>query len=232
VIVGKAKAAASAAETDRPAGGKQGDARTRILAAAEQVFADAGYEGGSLRQVATKADVPLALVSYHFKGKSGLYRAVFEARSPSIVEQRMAGLALADLESDPRRKLEMIVKSVLVPMLRLRVSDQGRHFGMLLARESSDPSSAERGILRDFFDPVAHAVVDRLRAALPDRDEASLFWSYHSMIGAMVYVMADGGRMANVSGGATDPKNVADAIEQISQNVLHGLLGRKDYPGL
>lgn len=68
-------------------------------------------------------------------------------------------------------------------------------------------------------------MVDRLRAALPERDEASIFWSYHAMIGAMVYVLADGGRMANLSGGTTDPKHVTDAIEQITQCILYGMLG-------
>ena len=47
----------------------------RILAAAEELFAEAGYEGTSIRQIALKAGVPVALISYHFGGKLGVRRA-------------------------------------------------------------------------------------------------------------------------------------------------------------
>ena len=59
-----------------------GSARERILKTAEQIFAEMGFEGTSLRQIAVHADVPVALVSYHFKNKLGLYREVFKARIP------------------------------------------------------------------------------------------------------------------------------------------------------
>jgi AcrR family transcriptional regulator len=48
-----------------------------------------------MRQLANAAGAPVALVSYHFGSKEGLYRAVFEHRVPAVVEQRLAGLAIA-----------------------------------------------------------------------------------------------------------------------------------------
>ena len=57
----------------------QSGARTRetILRTAERLFAAGGFDGVSMRQIGMEAGVPLALVSYHFKSKLGLYRAVF-----------------------------------------------------------------------------------------------------------------------------------------------------------
>ena len=58
---------------------------------ARRVLSVDGFDGASMRQVAEAADVPVALVSYHFGSKEGLYRAVFERRVPTVVEQRLVG---------------------------------------------------------------------------------------------------------------------------------------------
>lgn len=63
--------------------------RDRILASAEKLFGEAGFDGASVRQIALAADVPLALVSYHFGSKEGLYRAIFELRTPTIADSAL-----------------------------------------------------------------------------------------------------------------------------------------------
>jgi TetR/AcrR family transcriptional regulator len=52
------------------------DGRSRILAAALQVFATSGFEGSSLRQIAEHAGLQHQLVVYHFKTKDALWREV------------------------------------------------------------------------------------------------------------------------------------------------------------
>jgi TetR/AcrR family transcriptional regulator len=52
------------------------DGRSRILAAALQVFATSGFEGSSLRQIAQHAGLQHQLVVYHFKTKDALWREV------------------------------------------------------------------------------------------------------------------------------------------------------------
>ena len=57
------------------------DTRERILEAAFEEFADRGFEGSSTRSVAAKAGVQHPLVTYHFKNKEGLWRAVITTAS-------------------------------------------------------------------------------------------------------------------------------------------------------
>ena len=216
----------SAHQAIKGAKAEDSSSTARILAAAEEEFASLGYDATSLRHVARKANVPIALVSYHFGGKPGLYRAIFEARTPAIIEQRMAGLALADLETNSTRRLDMIVKATLVPMLRLRATEHSSFFGTLLAREVSDPRSIERGIVKDMLDPIAEAVTARLASALPDRTKAEIHWTYQIMIGAMVYVMGDAGRICRLSGGAADPENVDSTVDHVLAVLLAGIQPR------
>lgn len=47
-------------------------AKERILTAAVSLFNGKGYAGTSVREIAKKADLNVALISYYFKGKQGL----------------------------------------------------------------------------------------------------------------------------------------------------------------
>jgi len=59
-------------KTGRP----EGDTRAAILTAARRLFAERGFEGASMREVAETARVNNAMIYYHFKDKDDLYRAV------------------------------------------------------------------------------------------------------------------------------------------------------------
>lgn len=80
-----------------PAPGRQPpeETRTRILSCAVPLFARAGYEGVSMREVATAVGVTPAALYYHFPDKEQLYLAavgyIFNDRVP---------LALAALAGD------------------------------------------------------------------------------------------------------------------------------------
>ena len=198
-------------------------ARSRILTAAEELFAELGFDAASLRQIAIKARVPVALVSYHFKDKLGLYRAVFEARSPSSLEQRKAGLALAQMESDPQRRLEMIIKALIVPMLKLRSAESSVHFGTLSAREANDPRAVERGIMQALVDPVAPAAIDLLQKTLPGGDRTDAGWAFQMIVGTMLFIMADTERLKRLTGGACDPEDVDATLRHIVPLLVDGV---------
>ncbi len=58
---------------------KRGTAtKSKILKAATKLFADHGYEGVSVDQVAKAADVRFSLIAYHFGSKEELWQAVVD----------------------------------------------------------------------------------------------------------------------------------------------------------
>jgi len=58
--------------------------RSRILAAAGQLFAHGGYQGASVRDICDLAHTNPGAVSYHFGGKRQLYRAVLRQAAQTL----------------------------------------------------------------------------------------------------------------------------------------------------
>lgn len=53
--------------------------RQALLQAGAELFSERGFDGVPIGAVADRAGVNKALISYHFRGKRGLYRAILEA---------------------------------------------------------------------------------------------------------------------------------------------------------
>ena len=54
------------------------EVRTRVLAAAEAVFAERGYAGATTREIAERAGIGKRMLFYYFPTKDAVYRAVLE----------------------------------------------------------------------------------------------------------------------------------------------------------
>ena len=66
--------------------------KDRILGAAEELFAQHGFAGTSLRQVTSRADVNIAAVNYHFGSKENLVNEVFRRRMDEMSRRRKTSL--------------------------------------------------------------------------------------------------------------------------------------------
>jgi AcrR family transcriptional regulator len=62
------------------------DARDLILEAALAAFAEHGFHGATMRDIAARAAVSQSLVQYHFKGKEALWNMVGERISADFLE--------------------------------------------------------------------------------------------------------------------------------------------------
>jgi TetR/AcrR family transcriptional regulator len=71
-------AMAEAGETESKRSRDPGRSREALLAAAERLFADRGFEGASLTEIGAAAGLSRGTPSYFFGSKEGLYRAVLE----------------------------------------------------------------------------------------------------------------------------------------------------------
>lgn len=72
-----------------------------ILAAAESVFGERGFEGATTAEIAARAGLPKANVHYYFATKANLYRKVLEG----VLEAWLAAASTFDSDADPTEAL-------------------------------------------------------------------------------------------------------------------------------
>ena len=95
---------------------KQRPTRDRILDAAEQLFAQKGFEGVSVRQIMTAAEADVSLAYYHFKSKRDLFDQVMLRRADHLNEIRLKALeAVEQRHSNDEPTVEEIIGVALTP---------------------------------------------------------------------------------------------------------------------
>nr|WP_020644763.1 TetR family transcriptional regulator [Amycolatopsis balhimycina] len=121
----------------RPAGQ---DTRTALIEAARAVFAENGYDGATVRAIATRAGVDAAMVNHWFGGKEGLFaKAVLQLPFDPLELQS----ALRDGPDDELG--ERIVRTFLT-----RWDGAGGDVFQALVRSITGHEQAGQ-VLRDFF---------------------------------------------------------------------------------
>jgi AcrR family transcriptional regulator len=83
------------------------DKQIQILEVAEKLFANKGFDGTSIRDIAAEAGVNIAMISYYFKSKENLLQAIFEKRMGSF-RVRVESL-LTDDSLKAFQKIEILI---------------------------------------------------------------------------------------------------------------------------
>ena len=173
--------------------------KDRILGAAEELFAQFGFTGTSLRQVTSRADVNIAAVNYHFGSKENLVNEVFRRRMDDMSAQRLSALKTA-LEHHPGQ-LEPILAAFVEPALALA---QDRHGGgafvRVVARAYAEKNDGLRKFLSDHYGHVLREFAKAIAGCLPGLTKEALYWRLDFLAGSLTYAMADFGLIKRPSG--------------------------------
>lgn len=202
------------------------ETRQKILDAAETMFTEHGLNGVSLRQIASRADISISHLQYHFKTKEELYHAVFERRILAINDDRLSRLERIETGSGfDGAHLEDIVRALVEPMV-LRSADHetgGDNYATLLNQISHEPAEYARRISREFFDPIARITIRAFSKALPSLDMTSLPWAYIFAAGAMTASISRTDRAKLLSNGACDGDDVERTLSLLIPFITGGI---------
>lgn len=198
----------------------------QILDVAETMFAELGYAGTSLRQVAETVEANPALINYYYSNKENLFRAVFLRRGLKVSQQRMERLAA--LEAQGAFGVEDLVRAFLEPSEQLRDSDQGRAFLRLHARLHMEPEEISYELRRQVYHDSTQAYAKAFRQVLPHLSHAALSHKISLMVGSYLYAFSDTNRMREIAG--NDPESPGareDLLNDTVAFVTAGMLARR-----
>ncbi|WHZ18428.1 MAG: putative transcriptional regulator for fatty acid degradation FadQ, TetR family [Rhodanobacteraceae bacterium] len=189
--------------------------RQRILGAAEELFAERGFAGASLRQVTAAAKVNLAAVNYHFGSKDNLIEEVFRRRLDELSRRRLE--RLAKLEATGHATLETVLDAFITPALELSLDRKGGSvFMRVLARAFAEHNSNLRKFLSDNYGHVLKDFAAAFARLLPQLDKDELYWRLDIAVGALTYAMADFGMIQRRSGETERAHR-----EQMARHLIH-----------
>lgn len=199
------------------------DSRERLLAAAQQVFADVGFYDATVREICKRAGVSVALVNYHFGGKLQLYIEVLRRALP-----RASRLDTLDGADDPHVDALRLLRDVVSALLP--ESKDGNVWEILMHHERRRPTPALEFIIEHAIRPAYRAlciVIGRI-LTLPATDDTTRLIA-HSVI-AQIRYFAEPTVLYRLDPAVSAGKTNADLANVIVDFSLAGWIARCHKP--
>ncbi|WP_317932176.1 TetR/AcrR family transcriptional regulator [Halioxenophilus sp. WMMB6] len=171
--------------------------KDRILDVAEELFSIHGYDGVSIRQIASAAEVDVALANYYFGKKLDLFQAVFDRRAQLLSDTRQEVLKR---EQGKQQSLDQVIEAFLLPLkMAQQTGDPGwRNYLALLSYVMTSPIW-NKELMGKVFDKRVSEFVAALKEIFPNAQDEKIHWCYHYMSGALALTLAQTGRIDRLS---------------------------------
>lgn len=202
----------------KPGSGRRGrregatESREHILATARRLFAEHGFDGTSLRQIAREASVDPAMIHHFFKGKDELF--ALSVALPADPAQVLEGVD----QHDPEHRAEAIVRAVL------KLWESPAQHSLVAFIRGTIGSKAKTLLLREV---ATRTVISRIMAGVPGPpEEVALRGNLVAtqVVGVMLvrYVV----RLEPLASASPE-----DVVRLVAPNVQRYLTGELDLPG-
>jgi AcrR family transcriptional regulator len=190
--------------------------RALILDAAERLYAERGFGDVTMRDIVAAAGVNLAAVNYHFGSKDELIAELFVTRSLATNRERLTELKAAEVAGGGAADVKAILRALVGPTLRgcLGADNEqssAAHFMIRASIESVTPIRRIKNREIDHLRKFAAA----MRRALPNCDEADLYWGLHFALAMAHQTIRDTERLTKLSEGKCDLDDVGAVIDRI-----------------
>lgn len=195
---------------------KPGDAlRQKLLDAAEEVYAERGLDGASVRMLTSKAGARLGAITELFGGLYELPRAVIERRHSALLAARRARL-----ETHAKPTLAHIIEAYAFPLIERATADAGwkayaRVWAQLVGTFSWDQKLGET------IETDAAFFMRQIAKAEPRLDAVQACWAFMFMMGAVGAVCADNRRIDRLSRGKVSSSD----LDQIAPKLVPYIIG-------
>lgn len=201
------------------------DTKLALQDAAEQLFAQHGFDAVSVRAVASKAGVDPALLHYYFGTKRELFDAVLVRRLDVLREERISALDDYAAAAGDQISVEGCFGAYLSPVLWWSIhGGQGwKYYFALMGQLNNAPLSGEAPV-GDYIDPVVPRLIELLKRALPEARDEDLYWCYQFLSGALTLALSETGRIDVISDGLCRSTDIDAVSRRLATFAAAGLV--------
>ena len=191
-----------------------------ILDAAENLFADCGFHGTSLRDITTLSGVRISLCYYHFGSKNNILQAVVDRRAEEHIQGMLGSLrhSLAAHGHNPL-PVTVLIDAYLRPCLeRHQCHGPGwRSYIRLLAHLASESASSDYQKEFVIYDAVNQAFLTEFKRALPDADDSDIHWGFYFLQTANINILLDTQLLERQSDGCYSAGDIDDTVQRMQR---------------
>jgi len=169
------------------------ETRDRVLRAATELFAERGFHGTKVRDIAARAGANVAAGHYHFGSKRDLYVEVLRACFAEVrgtLERSGVQPTPAALARMSHPALERLIEKRMVVMMGNLLGPPPSAHGTLMLREMLDPSDALPIVVAEFVEPMLRETAAIVRRLAPGLDEERLRLCVTSIMGQALFYRA------------------------------------------
>jgi AcrR family transcriptional regulator len=187
--------------------------KSKILDAAEHLFAIHGFNGTSLREITSQAEVNLAAVNYHFGSKKELIKAVM-SRYMNELSPRLEAALQEICEAETKPTLTEVFSAFVEPLLSLNEYKENgtSHFLQLLGRSYTDSQGFLRWFLTTQYPNVFSHFTQAVHKAYPDLPSEEMFWRLHFTMGTVVFAMSSSEALLDIAQNDFDKQLTIEAV--------------------
>ena len=197
--------------------------KEKILDAAEELFGAQTFDTVSLRDITNRADVTLALASYHFGTKDNLFGAVIARRADILNRIRLE--RLEELQREESTSVEALLDAFMRPLFSqtLNGGDGWKAYVSLISKVAMTDRWHE--LVRANFDETANLFVARLRDLRPGLSDEALYRGFSFTLQLGLQVVSQNQRVDALSGGRYSGSELERSYAMALKFVAAGMLG-------
>jgi len=189
-----------------------------ILDAAENLFAEKGYAGTSIRAIVQEAGVNIAAISYHFNCKETLFFEVIRRRLTEVEKARFELLDQHLKLTNGIPTVEGIVRAFLEPLdAGLKSIDR---FPKMLVRVFCESPDLKDKITTQLFQKTRKRFLQAFEQAYPHLKQEEIKWRFQFLIASMVGIVIFSDELQQTIDSIPGSKSI---IEKAIQQTLYGI---------
>jgi AcrR family transcriptional regulator len=180
--------------------------KQRLLAAAEQLFAEKGFESVAVRDVTQLAKANVAAVNYHFGSRDGLVALVIARHLAPLNQERLEWLDVLERKAPGKVvPIEEIIHALIRPLVGMvgKTELSEALFCKLVGRILALPEDALSVVTMGQMKVLNNRFIRAIGKVLPTVSQDDLQWRMHFLVGSLVHLLTHQELLRSLSNGGS-----------------------------